>query len=86
MVPVPPVSPLRSCFLRYGFKDVTLCDKAASLSKSSKNLNWMQKEMMEVTNLEGKEGTLADAFLWVQIFFVGVSAPGIVSEEMVASL
>ena len=45
----------------------------------------MQKEMMEVTNLEGKEGTLADAFVGADIF-VGVSAPGIVSEEMVASM
>ena len=71
--------------LRYGFKDVTLCDKSGILSKSSKNLNWMQKEMMEVTNLEGKEGTLADAFVGADIF-VGVSAPGIVSEEMVASM
>ena len=53
--------------LRYGFKDVTLCDKSGILSKSSKNLNWMQKEMMQVTNLEEKEGTLADAFV-VQIF------------------
>ena len=70
---------------RYGFKDVTLCDKSGILSKSSKNLNWMQKEMMEVTNLEGKEGTLADAFVGADIF-VGVSAPGIVSEEMVASM
>ncbi len=69
--------------LRYGFKDVTLCDKSGILS--SKNLNWMQKEMMEVTNLEGKEGTLADAFVGADIF-VGVSAPGIVSEEMVASM
>ena len=41
--------------------------------------------MMEVTNLEGKEGTLADAFVGADIF-VGVSAPGIVSEEMVASM
>ena len=71
--------------LRYGFKDVTLCDKSGILNKNSKNLNWMQKEMMEVTNLEGKEGTLADAFMGADIF-VGVSAPGIVSEEMVASM
>ena len=71
--------------LRYGFKDVTLCDKSGIQSKSSKNLNWMQKEMMEVTNLEGKEGTLADAFVGADIF-VGVSAPGIVSEEKGASM
>lgn len=45
----------------------------------------MQKEMMEVTNLSGKEGSLADAFVGADIF-VGVSAPGIVTEEMVASM
>ena len=71
--------------LRYGFKDVTLCDKSGILSKNSKDLNWMQKEMMEVTNLSGKEGSLSDAFVGADIF-VGVSAPGIVTEEMVASM
>jgi len=45
----------------------------------------MQKEMMEVTNLSDKEGSLADAFVGADIF-VGVSAPGIVTEEMVASM
>lgn len=71
--------------LRYGFQDVTLCDKSGILNKKTPDLNWMQKEMMEVTNREGKEGTLADAFVDADIF-VGVSAPGIVSEEMVASM
>ena len=55
--------------LRYGFKDVTLCDKSGILSKNSKDLNWMQKEMMEVTNLSGKEGSLADAFVNADILF-----------------
>ncbi len=71
--------------LRYGFPNLTLCDKSGILNKDSKDLNWMQKEMMEVTNLEGKSGTLADAFIGADIF-VGVSAPNIVSEEMVASM
>ena len=71
--------------LRYGFKDVVMCDKSGILSKASNDLNWMQKEMMEVTNLSGKEGSLADAFVGADIF-VGVSAPGIVTEEMVASM
>ena len=71
--------------LRYGFPNLTLCDKSGILNKESKDLNWMQKEMMEVTNLEGKSGTLADAFVGADIF-VGVSAPNIVSEEMVASM
>ena len=55
------------------------------LSKKTPDLNWMQKEMVEVTNLEEKEGSLADALKGADIF-VGVSAPGIVSEEMVASM
>ena len=71
--------------LRYGFPNLTLCDKSGILNKESKDLNWMQKEMMEVTNTEGKSGTLADAFVGADIF-VGVSAPNIVSEEMVASM
>lgn len=71
--------------LRYGFKHLTLCDKSGILSKNTKDLNWMQEKMMEVTNLEGKEGTLADAFVGADIF-VGVSAPNIVTSEMVASM
>lgn len=69
----------------YGFKHITLCDKAGILSKASKGLNWMQKQMMEITNLSGKEGLLADALKGADIF-VGVSAPGIVTKEMVASM
>ncbi|MBQ2320229.1 MAG: NADP-dependent malic enzyme [Lachnospiraceae bacterium] len=71
--------------LTYGFKHVTMCDKVGMLSKKTPDLNWMQKEMVEVTNLEEKEGSLADALKGADIF-VGVSAPGIVSEEMVASM
>ncbi len=71
--------------LRYGFPDVILCDKSGILSRKSENLNWMQKEMMEITNLSEKEGSLADAFAGADIF-VGVSAPGIVTEEMVTSM
>ncbi len=71
--------------LRYGFRHLTLCDKAGILNKNTPNLNWMQKEMMELTNLEGKSGTLADAFVGTDIF-VGVSAPGIVTPEMVATM
>lgn len=71
--------------LRYGFKDVTLCDITGILSKKSQHLNWMQKEMMDFTNLKGQEGSLADALKGADIF-IGVSAPGIVTEEMVASM
>ncbi|MCI8377940.1 MAG: NADP-dependent malic enzyme [Lachnospiraceae bacterium] len=71
--------------LRYGFKDVVMCDKSGILSKKSDELNWMQKEMMETTNLSQKTGTLADALKGADIF-VGVSAPGIVTEDMVAGM
>ncbi len=71
--------------LNYGFRSLTLCDKSGILNKNTPDLNWMQKQMMEVTNLEGKNGTLADAFAGADIF-VGVSAPNIVTEEMVASM
>jgi malate dehydrogenase (oxaloacetate-decarboxylating) len=71
--------------LRYGFSDIIMCDKSGILSKGSQDLNWMQKEMMEVTNLSQKTGTLADALTGADIF-VGVSAPNIVSPEMVAAM
>ena len=71
--------------LTYGFKDVTMCDISGILGKGSQNLNWMQKKMVEVTNLEQKTGTLADALKGADIF-VGVSAPNIVTQDMVASM
>ena len=71
--------------LRYGFPHVTMCDKSGILAADSQGLNWMQEEMVKVTNLEGAHGTLADALKGADIF-VGVSAPNIVSAEMVASM
>lgn len=71
--------------LRYGFQHLTLCDKAGMLYKGMEGLNWMQEKMVKVTNLERRTGTLADALKGADIF-VGVSAPGIVSQEMVASM
>lgn len=71
--------------LTYGFQNVTMCDINGIISKASPNLNWMQKKMTEVTNLEGNTGTLADALKGADIF-VGVSAPNIVTKEMVASM
>lgn len=71
--------------LTYGFLNVTMCDINGIISKASPNLNWMQEKMTEVTNLEGKTGTLADALVGADIF-VGVSAPNIVTKEMVASM
>ncbi len=71
--------------LTYGFQHLTLCDKVGILSKQTKDLNWMQAQMMELTNLSGQTGSLADALRGADIF-VGVSAPNIVTQEMVASM
>lgn len=71
--------------LTYGFPHITMCDINGIISKNSPNLNWMQQQMTEVTNLEEHTGTLADALKGADIF-VGVSAPNIVSKEMVASM
>lgn len=71
--------------LSYGFPHLTLCDKSGILSKKSPDLNWMQQEMMKITNLSGKEGNLADALVGADIF-VGVSAPNIVTAEMVSTM
>lgn len=71
--------------LSYGFPYITMCDKSGILSKGSQGLNWMQEKMMDVTNPEHKTGILADAMKGADIF-IGVSAPGIVSQEMAASM
>ena len=71
--------------LTYGFKHVTMCDRSGILSKASEGLNWMQQSMMEVTNLENKTGSLADALRGADIF-VGVSAPNIVTADMVKTM
>ena len=71
--------------LTYGFKNVTMCDREGIIGKDYPNLNWMQKKMTEVTNLENKKGTLKDALVGADIF-VGVSAPNIVTPEMVSSM
>lgn len=71
--------------LTYGFKHVTMCDRYGILNKDYEGMNWMQEEMVKVTNLENAKGTLADALKGADIF-VGVSAPNIVTQEMVASM
>ena len=71
--------------LTYGFPHITMCDKVGIVSKKTEGLNWMQQKMTELTNLEQQTGTLADAMKGADIF-VGVSAPGIVTPEMVASM
>ena len=71
--------------LRYGFTNVVMCDKVGILDASTENLNWMQKKMMEVTNLNHETGSLKDALVGADVF-IGVSAPNLVSPEMVSSM
>ena len=71
--------------LTYGFPNIIMCDKVGIVSKDTEGLNWMQQKMTEVTNLNNETGTLADALKGADIF-VGVSAPNIVTQEMVASM
>ena len=71
--------------LTYGFTNVIMCDRNGIIHKDYEGLNWMQQEMLKVTNLDNQTGTLADALKGADIF-VGVSAPGIVSADMVRSM
>ena len=71
--------------LNYGFTHVTMCGSRGIISKDTPNLNWMQQKMTEVTNPDNLTGTLADAMKGADIF-IGVSAPDIVTAEMVASM
>lgn len=71
--------------LTYGFTNVIMCDKVGILSKTTEGLNWMQQKMVEITNPHQETGLLADAMKGADIF-VGVSAPNIVTAEMVASM
>lgn len=71
--------------LTYGFSNIIMCDKVGIVSKNTEGLNWMQEKMAEVTNPNNETGSLSDALKGADIF-VGVSAPGIVSAEMVASM
>lgn len=71
--------------LTYGFTNVIMCDKVGIISKSTEGLNWMQQKMTETTNPNQETGSLADAMKGADIF-VGVSAPNIVTSEMVSSM
>ena len=71
--------------LAYGFPNITLCDRHGMIHKDYPGLNWMQEKMAGLTNLGQKKGTLADALAGADIF-VGVSAPVIVTPEMVSSM
>ena len=71
--------------LTYGFKNVIMCDKVGIVSKATEGLNWMQQKMTEITNPNNETGSLADVLKGADIF-VGVSAPNIVTPEMVSSM
>ena len=71
--------------LTYGFSHITMCDKEGIIGKDYPGLNWMQQKMTDVTNLSNEKGTLADALKCADVF-VGVSAPNIVTADMVSSM
>ena len=71
--------------LNYGFKNMVMCNSKGIVSKGDERLNWMQKKMADITNPEHLSGSLADALNGADIF-IGVSAPGIVTPDMVSSM
>lgn len=71
--------------LSYGFQNLILCDRSGIISSKSKKLNDIKREMLKVTNKEDLSGTLADAMVGADIF-IGVSAPKMVTQEMVKSM
>ena len=71
--------------LAAGFKDITLVDKFGALYEGNENMNWAQQEIAKQTNLEKKRGTLADMLVGADVF-IGVSAPGLVTSEMVSTM
>lgn len=71
--------------LTYGFRHIIICDRSGIIAKDNEGMNWIKKEMSEVTNLDNLHGTLADALVGADIF-IGVSAPGSVTAEMVKTM
>ena len=71
--------------LSAGFRHVTMCDRKGAIYQGREGLNWIKEEMAQVTNLERKAGTLADALVGADVF-IGVSAPGTVTTEMVKTM
>lgn len=68
-----------------GFRHITMCDRKGMIYKGREDLNWIKAEMAEVTNLERRTGTLADALVGADVF-IGVSAPSMVTTEMVKTM
>ena len=71
--------------LSAGFQNVTMCDRKGAIYKGRDGLNWIKEEMAEVTNLDHKSGSLADMLVGADVF-IGVSAPGTVTTEMVRTM
>ena len=71
--------------LSYGFENVIMCDRKGAIYEGRDGLNWIKEEMAKVTNKEKKAGSLADVLVGADIF-VGVSAPGTVTTEMVKTM
>ena len=71
--------------LSAGFKNVTMCDRKGAIYAGRDGLNWIKEEMAQVTNLDKKSGSLADMLVGADVF-IGVSAPGQVTKEMVATM
>ena len=71
--------------LSAGFKNITMCDRKGAIYEGRDGLNWIKKEMAQVTNLDKKAGSLADALVGADVF-IGVSAPGTVTTEMVRTM
>ena len=71
--------------LTYGFSHIIICDSKGIISRSADNLTPVKEEIAQITNKDDLKGTLADALKGADIF-IGVSAPGVVTADMVASM
>lgn len=71
--------------LSYGFLHIVMCDRTGIVSRDRTNLNWIKKQMTEVTNPDNQSGSLADALKGADIF-IGVSSPNVVSADMVKTM
>ena len=71
--------------LSAGFPNITMCDRKGAIYQGREGLNWIKEEMAQVTNLEKRAGSLADALAGADVF-IGVSAPGTVTAEMVKTM
>ena len=71
--------------LSSGFQNITMCDRKGAIYAGREGLNWIKEEMAQVTNLEHKAGSLADMLVGADVF-IGVSAPGMVTKEMVQTM